>query len=125
MKRLNTKFKLFAYRYCEATGIPSVQYSWYRNGEPIILTSLPPEDQMRYKIKDNILVIESLNPSRDNAMYQCKASNQLGSTFSTAQLKIMSLKPVFKKKMDKDMFASTGNNYTLSCDPEAVVRIFL
>ena len=54
------------------------------------------------------------------AMYQCKASNQLGSTFSTAQLKIVSLKPVFKQRMDKDMFASVGNNYTIACDPEAV-----
>lgn len=54
------------------------------------------------------------------AMYQCKASNQLGSTFSTAQLKIISLKPVFKQRMDKDMFASVGTNYTIACDPEAV-----
>jgi len=106
---------------CEAIGIPSVQYSWYRNGEPLILQNLPQEDQMRYRIiKENVLVIEALNPSRDNACFQCKASNQLGSTFSTAQLKIMSLKPVFKHKMDKDMFASTGNNFTIPCDPEAV-----
>lgn len=56
--------------YCEAIGIPAVQYSWYKNGELLNLHDLPQEEQMRYKIKDNILVIESVNPSRDSAMYQ-------------------------------------------------------
>lgn len=60
---------------CEATGIPTVQYSWYKNGEPLNLRDLPQEDQMRYRIKENILMIESVNPTRDGKNRKLQLSN--------------------------------------------------
>ncbi|RWS07231.1 contactin-like protein, partial [Dinothrombium tinctorium] len=105
---------------CEAFGIPDVVYSWYKNGKELTYGSLSPQDLPRYKIRENLLTIDGLSET-DNGMYQCKASNQLGSRFSSAQLKVMALRPVFKKYLiSPEMYASVGSNYTIPCIPEAV-----
>lgn len=106
---------------CEAFGIPDVSYKWYKDGHELDPLSLHHEDGSRYKIRDNVLVIDALTPGRDEGMYQCKAWNALGSRFSSGQLKIMSLKPTFKKhKLEAEMYASAGGNLTIPCIPEAV-----
>lgn len=74
---------------CEAFGIPDVQYSWLRNGELLHEYTLPPEDRNRYTIQDNVLKIRTLDPERDEAMYQCAAANQLKVTYSSAQLRVL------------------------------------
>lgn len=74
---------------CEAFGVPDVSYKWYRNGEPLIIENLHPEDADRYSIQDNILSIRNLNPERDPAMYQCRARNTLKTKYSSAQLRIL------------------------------------
>lgn len=74
---------------CEAFGIPDVTYSWFRNGELLDMYTLPPEDRDRYTVQDNVLNIRHLDPERDQAMYQCRAKNQLKTTYSSAQLRVL------------------------------------
>lgn len=74
---------------CEAFGIPDVSYNWFRNGEILNNETLPPEDRDRYSIQDNVLSIKYLDPERDQAMYQCRARNQLKTKYSSAQLRIL------------------------------------
>lgn len=74
---------------CEAFGIPDVTYSWFRNGELLDMLTLSPEDIDRYTIRDNVLNIKYLDPEKDQAMYQCRARNQLKTTYSSAQLRVL------------------------------------
>ncbi len=111
---------------CEAFGIPEVYYQWYKNGEELsdrslMDNSLSPEDRHRYIVKENILTIDGLIPERDEGMYQCKAYNQLGSAFTSGQLRIISMAPSFRKHpLEIETYASEGGNVTIPCVPEAV-----
>ncbi|KAH0956722.1 hypothetical protein HN011_007833 [Eciton burchellii] len=108
---------------CEAFGIPDVTYNWFRNGELLDMYTLPPEDRDRYTIQDNVLNIKHLDPEKDQAMYQCRARNQLKITYSSAQLRVLSLKPSFKKRpMESETYAAEGGNVTIVCKPEAAPR---
>ncbi|XP_015594638.1 contactin [Cephus cinctus] len=108
---------------CEAFGIPDVSYSWFRNGEVLDMFTLPPEDRDRYFIQDNVLTIRNLDPERDQAMYQCRASNQLKAKYSSGQLRVLSLKPSFKKRpMESETYAAEGGNVTIACNPEAAPK---
>ena len=55
-------------------------------------------DRERYEIRENVLIIRKLDPERDQAMYQCKASNQIAERYSSGQLRILDIKPSFAKK---------------------------
>ncbi|XP_015912441.1 contactin [Parasteatoda tepidariorum] len=104
---------------CEAFGKPDVTYTWLKNGKELIIENLNPNDRNRYNIYENILSIDEVL-ERDQGMYQCKASNQLGSSYSSGQLRIITLKPSFAKyPMDNEMFAAEGGNITIPCRPEA------
>lgn len=50
---------------------------------------LEPEDAARIKIQDNVLTINYLDDERDPGMYQCRASNTLKTTYSSAQLRVL------------------------------------
>lgn len=107
---------------CEAFGIPDVDYEWLRNSEPLTLESLSAEEQARYEIVDSILKIKSVT-EEDQAMYQCKATNQLGSSYSSAELKVLKLAPSFRKKpLEVEMYGAEGKNVTIVCNPEAAPR---
>ena len=59
----------------------------------------------------------------DQAMYQCRATNQLGSTYSSAQLRVLAFAPSFAKQpLEALMFAGLGMNQTIACGPEAAPR---
>ncbi|XP_046682308.1 contactin isoform X2 [Homalodisca vitripennis] len=108
---------------CEAFGIPDVSYAWMRNGELLEVDKLPEEDRARYVIQDNVLTIRYLNPERDPAMYQCRARNDLRTKYSSAQLRVLSLKPSFKKRpLETETYAAEGGNVTIICSPEAAPR---
>lgn len=108
---------------CEAFGIPDVTYNWFRNGEMLNADTLAVEDQSRYFIQDNVLTIRFLNAERDQAMYQCRARNQLKTRYSSAQLRVLTLKPSFKKKpLESETYAGEGGNVTIYCNPEAAPR---
>lgn len=74
---------------CEAFGVPDVTYAWFKNGEPLLPDKMSPEDNSRYIIQDNILMIKHLNTDKDPGMYQCRARNTLKTRFSTAQLRVL------------------------------------
>uniref|UniRef100_A0A0A9W5Z2 Contactin n=1 Tax=Lygus hesperus TaxID=30085 RepID=A0A0A9W5Z2_LYGHE len=108
---------------CEAFGIPDVTYSWFRDGELLEIEKLPPEDRDRYLIQDNVLTIKHLDPNRDPAMYQCRARNILKTKYSSAQLRVLSLRPDFKKHpLEPETYAGEGGNVTIVCNPEAAPR---
>ncbi|GBP54321.1 Contactin [Eumeta japonica] len=108
---------------CEAFGIPDVNYTWWKNGQKLIIETLEPEDRDRYIIQDNVLIIKHLDPTRDPGMYQCEAKNQLKARYSTGQLRVLSLKPSFKKKpLESETYGSEGGNITIKCNPEAAPK---
>lgn len=107
---------------CEAFGIPDVDYEWLRNSEPLTMETLNAEERTRYEIVDSILKIKAVS-EEDEAMYQCKATNQLGSAFSSGQLKVLKLAPTFRKKpLEVEMYGAEGKNVTIVCNPEAAPR---
>ncbi|KAK6620391.1 hypothetical protein RUM44_006792 [Polyplax serrata] len=108
---------------CEAFGIPDVNYTWFKNGYLLQPYSLPPQDRDRYFIQDNVLHIKHLNPQSDSGMYQCRASNQLKTKYSSAQLRVLSFKPSFEKRpLETETYAAEGGNVTIVCNPEAAPR---
>lgn len=108
---------------CEAFGIPDVNYQWLRNGQVLDPFTLEPGDRERYETRENVLIIRKLDPERDQAMYQCKASNQIAERYSSGQLRILDIKPSFAKKpLESDIYAADGGNVTIACNPEAAPR---
>ncbi|XP_013200303.2 contactin [Amyelois transitella] len=108
---------------CEAFGIPDVNYTWWKNGKKLSIESLDPKDRDRYVIQENVLIIKYLDPQRDPGMYQCEAKNQLRTRYSTGQLRVLSLKPSFKKKpLESETYGCEGGNVTIKCNPEAAPK---
>ncbi|XP_066907076.1 contactin [Halyomorpha halys] len=108
---------------CEAFGIPDVTYSWFRDGNLLQIDRLPPSDQNRYAIQDNVLTIKYLNAETDPAMFQCRAQNNLKIKYSSAQLRVLTLRPTFRKHpLEPETYAGEGGNVTIKCDPEAAPR---
>ncbi|XP_050730835.1 contactin-like isoform X1 [Eriocheir sinensis] len=107
---------------CEAFGIPDVDYEWLRNSEPLRVDTLTEDEKIRYELVDSILKIKGVKES-DEATYQCKASNQLGTTYSSGQLKVLKLPPTFRKQpLETEMYAAEGKNVTIVCNPEAAPK---
>lgn len=105
---------------CEANSIPDSNYTWYKNGDLLDREKL---DKDKFIVQDNLLTIKYLEPDKDNGMYQCRAQNQLAAVYSTAQLRVLSMKPSFKKRpLESEIYAVTGGNTTIACDPEAAPR---
>ena len=110
---------------CEAFGIPPVSYTWYKNGVEISdrtkVSYFSDEDRNRYEARGNVLIIHGLLPERDEGMYQCKATNELGTAFSSGQLRIVQMAPSFQKHpMPAELYAGEGGNITIPCVPEAL-----
>lgn len=110
---------------CEAFGIPAVTYTWYKNGIEISdynkATIFSEEDRNRLEVRSNILIIHGLIPERDEGMYQCKATNEFGTAFSSGQLRIVQMAPSLRKHpMPSELFAGEGANITIPCVPEAL-----
>ncbi|XP_055933759.1 contactin-like isoform X2 [Argiope bruennichi] len=104
---------------CEAFGKPDVTYTWLKNGKELKLDYLDSNDINRYRIYENILSIDNVN-ERDQGMYQCKATNHLGSSYSSGQLRVITMKPSFAKfPLNDEMFAAEQGNITIPCRPEA------
>ncbi|KAG5684222.1 hypothetical protein PVAND_013460 [Polypedilum vanderplanki] len=105
---------------CEANAIPDCNYTWYKNAEFMDREKL---DRDKYIIQDNILTIKYLDPEKDNGMYQCRAENQLKAVYSSAELRVLSMAPTFKKRpLEPEIYAVSGGNTTIVCNPEAAPR---
>lgn len=105
---------------CEANAIPDVNYTWYKNAE---LLDREKMDRDKYIIQDNVLTVKYLDPEKDDGMYQCAAKNQLQTAYSSAQLRVLSMKPSFHKRpLEPELYAVYNGNTTIVCDPEAAPR---
>lgn len=105
---------------CEANAIPDANYTWYKNAELLDREQL---DRDKYVIQDNVLLIKYLDPEKDDGMYQCRAQNQLKAVYSSAQLRVLSMKPSFHKRpLESEIYAIYNGNTTIVCDPEAAPR---
>lgn len=99
---------------CEARAVPRATYTWYRNST--VLVSTPGEIEVR----ENVLFIKRLDKNRDEGMYQCGATNVHGTSMSTAQLRVLSIKPSFARyPLPDSLVAAQGGNLTIPCQPEA------
>lgn len=108
---------------CEAFALPKVVYSWFKNGEEIIQSNLSPMNSARYIIKDNKFIIDSVQRDRDSGMYQCRATNQHGTAFSSAQLRILNLRPTADKDpMPLNINTMVDQNVTIPCYVEAIPK---
>ncbi|XP_058820774.1 contactin [Topomyia yanbarensis] len=107
---------------CEVSAIPDVNYTWYKNAEIMDLENLK-FNKDKYVIQDNVLKINFLDPEEDNGMYQCKAVNQLKGVYSSAQLRVLSMKPSFKKRpLESEIYSIYNGNTSIECKPEAAPR---
>ncbi|GFO45288.1 contactin [Plakobranchus ocellatus] len=101
--------------HCEAAGMPEPVYSWYKDG--VRFTSDPSAGIV---VNRNSLTIEKVDEDRDSAMYQCAAENQYGTSYSTAQLRVLEIKPRFDKSpMPESVSAAMDGQVTLRCNPVA------
>lgn len=68
---------------CRAVARPAATYSWFKNG--VLLKDI----SGHIEVRSSILTIINVEKERDEGMYQCAATNQHGTTFSTGQLKVL------------------------------------
>lgn len=105
---------------CEANAIPDVNYTWYKNAELLDPFTV---DRDKYVVQDNVLTIRLLDAFKDDGMYQCAAKNNLKTVYSSAQLRVLSMKPSFHKRpLEAEIYAIYNGNLTIICDPEAAPR---
>ncbi|CAH1783082.1 unnamed protein product [Owenia fusiformis] len=107
---------------CEANGVPSPSYRWYRNGVLLTQETLPPDMAGRATVNNNVLTINDVRLS-DAEMYQCGAENVHGTLYSTAQVRVLEFAPTFAKlELQPRQFATQGGTTTIYCSPEAAPR---
>ena len=74
---------------CQADGVPSITYSWYKDTKQLTQDTLLEADKDRISVQTNVLTIKNVDPVKDSGMYQCGATNIHGQRFSSAQLRVM------------------------------------
>ncbi|XP_076455487.1 contactin-like [Babylonia areolata] len=107
---VNTSFSL----RCQAMGVPLPRYAWFKDARP--LTSTLGEVEVR----GNVVTFTRADPEKHSGMYQCSATNVYGTSFSSAQVRVLEFKPSFAKRpLQSSQQATVGGNTTLICAPEA------
>ncbi|XP_076984795.1 contactin-3 isoform X1 [Tamandua tetradactyla] len=97
---------------CEARGNPSPHYRWQLNGSDIDLSM-----EYRYKLNGGNLVVIDPNRNWDTGIYQCFATNSLGTIVSReAKLQFAYLEN-FKTKMRSTVSVREGQGVVLLCGP--------
>ncbi|ESO05253.1 hypothetical protein HELRODRAFT_185513 [Helobdella robusta] len=105
--------------FCMSYGIPSVTNEWFINGTLLEYVKMPPDLKNRYSVSGNKLMISNIT-YRHAGMYQCSATNSHGTSFSSAQLRILAFAPSFKKNpVQPNVFGLLDGNVTMLCSPEA------
>ncbi|XP_037656379.1 contactin-3 [Choloepus didactylus] len=97
---------------CEARGNPSPHYRWQLNGSDIDLSM-----EYHYKLDGGNLVVTDPNRNWDTGIYQCFATNLLGTIVSReAKLQFAYLEN-FKTKMRSTVSVREGQGVVLLCGP--------
>ncbi|XP_060078104.1 contactin-like [Ylistrum balloti] len=103
---------------CEANGYPSPVYQWYKNGVELVNSN-----GGDLTITGNNLVIRSLNKDLHDGMYQCSATNVHGTSFSSAQLRVLGFPPTFAKyPVTEEFIGALNGNLTIVCRPESAPK---
>ncbi|KAH9496084.1 Contactin-2 [Bulinus truncatus] len=99
---------------CEAQGSPPPVYAWYKDGQ--VLNS----QNGSIKVRSNVLKIYKALPNEHQGMYQCAAINIHGTTFSSAQLRVLAFKPSFARRpVNPSQMGTEGGQVTITCQPES------
>lgn len=100
--------------YCRAVARPKATYTWYKDGKQLV--TVPGQ----IEIVGGILTFVKVTKSRDEGTYQCAATNQHGTTFSTGQMSVLEIAPNFKRHpMPSSIQAGIGGTLVLPCGVEA------
>ena len=110
---------------CQVGGTPPPKIEWYKGNEIV-----EEDDKLKIRLADDLcaLVIPNVN-SEHQGVYRCVATNDYGSTTTTADLLVTKpdSPPVFKEEL-QDVAASIGNDLRLKVGirgkPEATVEWF-
>ena len=104
---------------CLANGKPQVTYQWYINSTLYTADNIPEKEKDKITIDQNVMQIKGVT-EKYRGMYQCAAKNRLGTRFSSAQLRVISLAPTFVKyPVQPKVYATIGGDVTMRCRPEA------
>ncbi|KAL8624627.1 hypothetical protein ACOMHN_045162 [Nucella lapillus] len=99
---------------CDAVAIPRATYTWYRDGHTL---ATDPANDMQ--VEKNVLTISSADSSKHDGMYECMATNNIGSTASIAQIRVLSFQPNFEKRpAAREVMGAVGGNVSIPCRPE-------
>jgi len=76
---------------CIADENPAPTYSWLKNNQLFSPTTLSAADKQRIDFSSDMTSVrfKSLDSIRDPGMYQCAATNVYGTTYSSAQLRVL------------------------------------
>lgn len=95
---------------------------WFKDAKPIVPLLLPAEKRKRLKIDHNVLHLKFADET-DSGVYQCVASNDVGSSSSSALLTVKDSAPVFPPNaMSRKVFAAFGSTVSIPCIFEASPR---
>ncbi|BFZ22584.1 hypothetical protein BsWGS_25623 [Bradybaena similaris] len=99
---------------CEAMGIPRPTYTWFKDGKQ--LYTIPGD----IEVQVSTLTILKTDPKKHPGMYQCMAVNVHGTSFSTAQLRVLSFAPSFlKRPVNPSQYGTVGGEVIILCQPES------
>ncbi|XP_012936437.1 contactin [Aplysia californica] len=103
---------------CDVIAVPRATYLWYKNG-----AQLATDNEAGYMVDGNILKIDSVDPDKHDGMYECEATNDHGTSRSSAQLRAVSFQPTFDSTpVESSKQAAVGGNVTIACRPQAAPR---
>ncbi|KAF7667434.1 hypothetical protein LDENG_00060350 [Lucifuga dentata] len=100
---------------CEAKGNPHPIFSWRRNGK-YFNVARDPQASMRRR-SGTLDIYAWNNPEQYEAEYQCIASNQYGSAYSSKIRLQLYRAPVWPREILEPVVISVGLPLVLSCDP--------
>ncbi|CAD5228101.1 unnamed protein product [Bursaphelenchus xylophilus] len=88
---------------------------WFRNGQPLVPILMAPEDRKRLKLKGNDLILKDVQ-EEDEGIYQCRLTNEIGSTGSIARLTVKNVSPAFHPNIfPQRVFVVEGTRLLLPC----------
>uniref|UniRef100_A0A7E4WCE2 Down syndrome cell adhesion molecule-like protein Dscam2 n=1 Tax=Panagrellus redivivus TaxID=6233 RepID=A0A7E4WCE2_PANRE len=101
-----------------------VSIEWFHDGQPIAPLLMPASDRRRFKVHDQVLSIFNAL-ERDSGIYQCIASNDVGSVSSSARLSVDDNAPKFHGNIfPRRVFVVESSKLTLPCFYDASPRGF-
>lgn len=104
---------------CNSIAVPTPTYAWYKDGVKLSVR----DNDLGITVRRNQLIFDEIDGAKHNGMYQCEASNAIGTRRTSAQLRAVAFAPTFERLPVKQTArAAAGGNITILCEPEAAPR---